>query len=187
MSFRNIRAVICGPSECGKTTLAAAGLVPWVWRRGRLRSIVFDPWLEKHPKAWGPTAWVTTDLAAFRRAVWGTSGCAVFWDESTDSLDRNAEENRSFFSRIRHNHPALFVLMHDFCVITPMMRANLTDAFVYRQTPKRCGDWADLFADSGMHHAAELEQYEFLHKVAFRPVRRLMPTEAELRTMDFIP
>lgn len=178
---------ICGPSKCGKTTLAQVGLVPWCWRRHRLRSIVFDPFLAKHPRAWGPTAWATADLDAFRRAVWGTSGCAVFWDESSDSLDRNAADDKRFFTRIRHEHRAFFVLMHDFVVLTPMMRANLSDAFVFRQTAERAKDWVNLFADDDMRQTATLEKREFVHKTAFEPATRHLPSLPELARMDFIP
>jgi hypothetical protein len=104
-----------------------------------------------------------------------------------DLTDESAFTIRvKFKPGIRHNHSAFFVLMHDFCVITPMMRANLTDAFVYRQTAKRCGDWVDLFADDDMQQAAALGQYEFVHKTAFRPIKRLLPTEDELGRMDFV-
>lgn len=177
---------ICGPSKCGKTTLAFH-MVPWLWSKHHLRSIVFDPWLQKHPHAWGPTAWVTPDLEAFRRAVWGTQGCAVFWDESSDSIDRNAAEDKRFFTRIRHDHRAFVIIMHDFCVLTPMMRANLSDAFVFKQTEERAHDWRRLFVDSDMLQTMNLQKREFVHKTAFEPVTRHLPTVAELERMDFIP
>jgi hypothetical protein len=180
-----ILAAICGGSKCGKTTLARVGLVPWLWRRHRLRSIVFDPFCRRNQ--WGPTAWATDDLEAFRRAVWGTAGCAVFWDESSDSLDRHAREDRKFFTRIRHEHRALFVLLHDFTVLTPLMRGNLSDAFIFRQTEQRAEDWASLFTDRDLLAAGDLRQREFLHKSAFRPVRRSLPTVEDLGRMDFIP
>lgn len=177
---------ICGPSKCGKTTLAWH-LVPWFWRKHRLRSIVFDPFLRKHPRAWGPTAWATPDLEAFRRAVWGTKGCFVVWDESSDSIDRNAREDKRFFTRIRHEHRAFAIITHDFCVLTPMMRANLSDAFVFKQTEERAHDWRRLFVDSDMLQTAELAKREFIHKTAFEPVRRLLPSLEELGRLDFIP
>jgi len=184
---KEILCAICGGSKSGKTVLAQRGLVPWLWRRHRLRSIAFDPFARRERAAWGPTAWVTDDLDAFRRAVWGTSGCAVFWDESSDSLDRNAAEDKRFFTRIRHEHRAFFVLMHDFTVLTPLMRGNLSDAFVFRQTSRRADDWAELFTDDALMQAEGLGQYEFLHKTAFRPVTRHRPTLPELSRMDFIP
>ena len=178
---------ICGGCKCGKTTLAQRGLVPWCWRRHRLRSIVYDPFAARNRAAWGATAWVTADIDAFRRAVWGTTGCAVFWDESSDSLDRHAAEDKRFFTRIRHEHRAFFVLMHDFTVLTPLMRGNLSDAFVFRQTSKRAQDWVELFTDDALADAATLAQYEFIHKTAFRPAQRLRPAVPELSRLDFIP
>ena len=178
-----ILAAICGGSKCGKTTLARLGLVPWLWRRHRLRSIVYDPFRAKNQ--WGPTAWVTDDQDAFRRAVWGTKGCAVFWDESSDSLDRNAAEDKRFFTRIRHEHRAFFVLCHDFTVLTPLMRGNLSDAFIFRQTARRAQDWAELFTDDALAAAANLAQREYIHKAAFRAPSRHLPTVAQLSTMEF--
>ena len=157
------------------------------WRPDGLNSCGTPVFLVRHPKAWGPTAWVTPDLDAFRRAVWGTRGCAVFWDESSDSLDRNVRKDKKFFTRIRHEHSALFVLMHDFTVLTPLMRGNLSDAFIFRQMDFRAADWASLFTDRDLLQADTLQKREFLHKTAFCPVTRHLPTLAELGRLDFIP
>lgn len=181
---QEIIAAICGGSKCGKTTVARA-IVVWLWRRHGLRSIVFDPFRRRND--WGPSAWVTDDIEAFRRAVWGTEGCAVIWDESSDSLDRNATKDRRFFTRIRHEHRAFFIMIHDFATLTPLMRGNLSDAFVFRQTEDRAKDWSSLFADRDLLKACEFDQYEFLHKSAFRPVRRMRPAVDALRGVDFIP
>jgi hypothetical protein len=138
---KEILCAICGGSKSGKTVLAQRGLVPWLWRRHRLRSIAFDPFARRERAPRGADC--LGDGRPGRlppRAVWGTSGCAVFWDESSDSLDRNAAEDKRFFTRIRHEHRAFFVLMHDFTVLTPLMRGNLSDAFIFRQTSRRADD-----------------------------------------------
>ena len=181
---KEILAAICGGSKSGKTTLAFA-LAHWIWREHGLRSIVYDPFAARQRAAWGKSAWVTSDLEAFRRAVWGTTACAVFWDESSDSLDRNAREDKRFFTRIRHEHRALFVLMHDFTVLTPLMRGNLSDAWIFRQTSKRADDWCNLFTDHRLRDAAELDQYQFIHKRAFRDPKRYKPSAADLKTINF--
>jgi hypothetical protein len=173
----NIRAVIDGPSESGKTTVAI-----WQarlqWQRHHRRSIVFDPWKREH--TWGPWAIVFDDIETFKKAVWKTKGFAIFWDESTDSLNRHAREDRAFFTAIRHNHPALFVMVHDYAVLSPVMRSSITEAFLFRQSSNRAKQWAEQFADDDILKASELAQYEFIHKRAFKPIERRKPTVEEL-------
>ena len=175
-----ILAVIIGGSRCGKTTLAIA-LVAMLWRRHRLRSIVFDPFKREHN--WGKTAFVTDDLETFKRAVRGTKGCAVFWDESTTTLRKTNPEDIAFFTAIRHNHRAFFSIGHDFTVLSPMMRANLSDAYVFRQGENRPAQWSGLFADLDMMQTADLIQREFIHKQPFKKIVRQLPTLAELAAL----
>src|SRR5689334_15958177 len=115
---------IVGMQQCGKTTLAKRKSRREFLAYGR-RSLVFDPWLSD----WGHWAWVTDDKAKFLRAVFGVHGCAVFWDESSDSLSRNGAEDRGFFTRLRQReirgklvgHPSIHVLAHDFAALAPIM------------------------------------------------------------------
>lgn len=172
--------VVVGGSKCGKTTLGRY-LVAQMWRQHRLRSIVFDPYWFKHN--WGPTAWVTGDLPRFKKAVLGVKGCAVFWDESTTTLKKSAMEDIAFFTQIRHNHKAFFCFGHDFTCISPTMRGNLSDAYVFRQTGKRSLDWIDLFADEEMAAVSTLEHREFIHKEAFKPIVRRKLTLAEIAAL----
>lgn len=182
-SGEEIIGAIVGGSKCGKTTLAR-GLVAGAWVFHGLRSIVFDPF--KARNRWPASAWVTADLDAFKRAVWNTSGCCVLWDESSDSIEKNAKEDRRFFTRVRHEHRAFFLLCHDLFVMAPIMRANLTDAYVFRQPEERADDWRRLFADAAMKQTAELARREFVHKVAFEPVRRRLPSLAEIACVPLI-
>lgn len=174
-----IIGIICGGSKCGKTTLAK-GLVSGAWRHHGLRSIVFDPFKKKKGNVWPASAWVSDDLEAFKRVVFQVGGCLVVWDESSDSLDRGTLESRKFFTRVRHEHPAFFLICHDFTVPTPMMRANITDAYIFRQPEERAEDWRKLFADEQMRQTADLVKREFIHKVAFEPIRRRLPSLEEI-------
>lgn len=170
-------AAIVGGSMSGKTTLAIA-LCRRERSRHHARSLVFDPFRTEHQ--WGAWAWVTDDIGAFRRAVLNTSGCAVFWDESTTSLKPATDEDKAFFVNLRHRHAALYLIAHDLNVMSPVMRGSLTDAYVFRQSRQRARDWAELFADDAMMQAATLGQYEFLHKRPFGAVTRHRPTPAQL-------
>jgi len=169
-----IIAVVCGPSKCGKSTLCVA-LAAWLWRVHKIRSLVYDP-IGKIK--WGAWCWVTGDLEKFKRAVWNTKGFAVFWDESSDSLDKNGD--RKFFTRIRHEHKAIYVICHDFAVLGPLMRGNLTDAYIFRQSEGRAREWLELFADRDLLQTAELQKREYVHKRPFEKIARRLPTLAEL-------
>lgn len=174
---KKIRAALIAPSEGGKTFLGT-GICRGLWKFHGLRSIVFDPW--KGESDWGKSAWVTKDFDAWKRAVTGTKGCAVFWDEATAYGGRD-RENVELFSQIRHNHPALFCFGHAYSTFLPIMRVNLTDLLIARSDPDDAAEWARIMTDPEIKTAAGLDQYQFLHKRAFRPVRRLQYTAAEIR------
>lgn len=172
-----IIGAVIGGSKCGKTTLAIA-IVASLYRKHGLRSIVFDPFRRKNN--WGAWAWVTDDLARFKKAVWGTKGCAIVWDESTDTINKHDRADQKFFSRIRHEHKAFFLICHDLQVMNIMMRGNLSDLYVFRQGVKRSKLYAEDFADEDLKQLAELGHREWIHKQPFRKIRRVLPTVAEL-------
>lgn len=175
-----IRAAIMGGSECGKTTLARF-LAARHWQRDRLASIVFDPWKREH--RWGNYCWVTSDLKRFESAVWGAKKpYAIVWDESTSTLNRDAEKIQ-FFTAIRHKHPAFYVLGHHYTALLPVMRDSLTEVYLFRQAQASAEKWADQLADREVIQSVDLAQYEFLHKRAFRPISRRRLNAAELKTL----
>jgi hypothetical protein len=177
MSEATVGAIV-GIQQCGKTT-AAKAKSRLEWRRHKRRSLVLDPWRSD----WGPWAWVTDDKAAFLRAAFGVHGFAVFWDESSDSLDRNASEDKAFFTRLRARdvggkrigHPAIYVMAHDFKALAPIMRGNLNEVLLFRQNEDRANDWARHFADRALLQSAELQKYEFIIKRPFETARRVRP------------
>jgi hypothetical protein len=175
-----IIAAIIGGSRCGKTTLAIA-LSAMHNRLHRMRSIVFDPFYFEHN--WGPHAWVTSDMEKFKRAVAGVKGCAVFWDESTTTMRNRSFEDVGFFSNIRHNHPAFYSIGHDPTVLSPTMRGNLSEAYIFRQSETRAAIWVELFTDTDMRQTTTLERREFIYKRAFEKIERRLPTLQELQTM----
>ena len=171
-----MRAALIGGSESGKTFFAI-GWSRGLWRRYRLRSIVFDPYAREN--VWGPQAWVTDDFEKFERAAFGTKGCAVFWDEGTMTGGRD-KENLKFFTAIRHNHPVFVFIGHGFATMLPIMRGSLTDLLLARRDPRDADQWAALTSDAAVMQATELAQYEFLHKRMFQPVRHLRHTAEQI-------
>lgn len=175
-----IIGAVIGPSKCGKTTLAIA-MVHQMRRRHGLRSLVFDPFKAKNN--WGPAAWVTSDLDTFKTVVFSVKGCAVFWDESSDSLDKNSRDDRRFFTRIRHEHKAFFLIAHDLTVMNPLMRGNLSDLYLFAQGPKRAALYAEDFNDPDLMQLTQLQKREFIHKRPFEKIVRRLPTLEELKNL----
>lgn len=174
----HVRAVVIGGSQSGKTSLAA-GLSRGFWRHCGLRSIVFDPWREID---FGAHAWVTSDFAEWRRAVWGVKGCVAVWDEATTNGGGD-EDNVDLFTAIRHNHPALVAIGHDYGSVLKRMRVNLTDLFLALSDADDARRWAGAMKDADVTKAADknlMPQYAFLHKRNFQPVRIRRHTLADL-------
>jgi hypothetical protein len=179
MSIQKIRAAVIGPSDGGKTQLVIAFSL-WLWKKHRLRTLAFDPWLREDPKRWGPHAWATNEWAKFTHVVTNTKGCCVVWDEATTNGGRD-RDNIKLFTEIRHNHPVLFALGHCYSAFLPVMRVNLTDLFLALDDADDAAEWAKIMKDPRIMEATKLDQYEFLHKRAFREIAIRKHTFAELK------
>jgi hypothetical protein len=171
-----IRCAVLAGSEDGKTFLCS-GLSRGHWRFDKLTSIVFDPW--KGETDWGRQAFVTADFDAFRRAVNGTTGKAVFWDEGSSTGGRD-RENADLFTAIRHRHPAFYFVGHRYDAMLPIMRSSLTEILVAACDSADLDPLARVMVDRAVMDAARLNQYEFLHKRKHRPARVLRHTKAEI-------
>lgn len=171
-----IRAAVIGGSESGKTFLAM-GFSRGLWKRHRLRSFVFDPWMEFD---WGPGAWVTKDFERWKHVVTNTRGGVAIWDESTAYGGRD-RENVPLFSQIRHQHPVLFCIGHAYSSILPLMRVNLTHLFITDPDEDDLKEWKSIMRDPDVMQAMTLKQYEFLRKRKFEPVRVLRHTAEQIR------
>lgn len=178
---RNIRAAFMGGSESGKSFLVS-GYTAGQWFYEKRRSIVFDPWCREHKRTnWGPGAWVSADFERWKRAVMsGPTGCAVVWDEGTSNGGRD-RDNIELFTAIRHRHPVFMFIGHRFDAMLPVMRTSLTDVYLARCRSGDAEEWADTLTDDDIMQATALAQYEFLHKRAFQPVRRMKHTPAEIQ------
>lgn len=156
MGAANLHCGIFGPGLSGKTTLAKH-LSKSYWEKHGIKSLVLDI----HRENWGAHAWVTSDPVLFDRMVWAESGCVVFIDESSDTIDREKEYTK-FFTRIRHRGHKLHVIGHDGSSLLPVMRQQIQTLFLFRQSFDPCKKWADLYSNKKIMDACSLEQYEFL-------------------------
>ncbi|OAM89863.1 hypothetical protein AW736_11120 [Termitidicoccus mucosus] len=169
---------VIGGSEDGKTFLTS-GLVRGEWRFNRRRAIVFDPW--KGETDWGVSAWVTDDFEKFRRAVAGTRGCCVVWDEGTSTGGR-ARDNVHLFTAIRHLHPSLYFIGHSYAAMLPIMRGSLTGVLLAVRDADDANEWAKVMVDESVRTmATRLAQYEFLYKRKHQPARVVKFTPEEIK------
>lgn len=179
MSESKRRVAVIGGSESGKTELVA-GLTRGHWAAQAVRALAFDPWLAENPRRWNPHGWATNEWEKFAHVVRRTSGFCVVWDEATMNGGRD-RENVGLLTEIRHAHPYLYAIGHDYASFLPVMRGSLTDLVLARRPVQEAKDWANQFSDAEIMRAADLGQYEFLHKRAFQPVRVLRYSLAQLK------
>lgn len=153
----SIHVGIFGPSLCGKT-YAAKQLSRAMMREGR-RSLVSDP----NRDIWGPQALVFGKLdEAFLRAVWRFRNCAVFIDEATISIDRDAAFT-DLFTRSRHAGHIIHVMGHRATVLLPIQRDQFGTLFLFRQSPGAAKIWSEEWAEIRIQGATSLKKYEFLY------------------------
>lgn len=152
----NLHVGIFGPGLSGKTTLAKH-LSRAYWNLSGIKSIVLDI----HREDWGKQAWVTDNEDAFDKMVWAERGCAVFVDESSDTIDRSKAFTK-FFTRIRHRGHKMHVIGHDGSSLLPVQRQQLQTLFLFRQSEDPCKEWAKLYGNRGIMEACTLDQYYFL-------------------------
>jgi hypothetical protein len=173
----NRRIAIMGGSESGKTALAI-GLSRGLWSAQKTRTLAFDPYCRKND--WGGQAWVTDEFLKFQHVVFRLQGFAAFWDEGTSTGGRDRDKVK-FFTAIRHNSAFFAFMGHDHTTMLPIMRGSLTDVILFRQSETAAAYWADLFTDRDLLRSTDLPQYAAMHKRAFRPVRSLAFSEADLK------
>ncbi len=166
---------ISGRRTCGKTTLAIE-LCRASFSAERRYSIVLDPKAEEHD--WGPHCWVTPD-----REKWLTKwqqpacrGCNLVWEETATTLNRDRDFEHVFtMTAGKHGH-RLIVTCHGWASLTRTMRQQITELYLFRQSPEEAAEWAALLTDRQILEACELDptRREFLHVRLGRPARRVV-------------
>lgn len=140
----------------GKTTLAKY-MSRNYWQASGIKSIALDI----HREQWGEQAWITENPESFDKMVWAEKGCAVFIDESSDTIARDGEMTK-FFTRIRHNGHKLHVIGHSGTSLLPVMREQLQTLFLFRQSHDPAKEWSKLYGNPAIMVSTRLNQYEFL-------------------------
>ena len=151
---------IFGPGQSGKTTLAKA-LSKSMAKLG-IETMLLDP----NGEEWGRHAKSFTDEAKFWPEVWRAEKKFIICEEATETIARNTDLI-SVFTRIRHRGHKLCIVGHSGTNLLPIMRQQFHALYLFRQSEKACGIWAEEFMDKRIHLAATLKRYEFLRCIMF--------------------
>jgi hypothetical protein len=158
---------IFGPTLSGKSTLAKALCGEFETQRG-MRALVLDP----HGEKWAPNSKVFTNEEKFWETVWAARRCVVVVEEASTTLRRDREFMPAF-TRIRHNEHKLIVVGHNGTDLLPGMRRQLGTLYLFLQDPDAAAEWAKQMCDKRLLEAQNLQQYEFLKKVAYQAPRKM--------------
>lgn len=161
-----------GRTGCGKTFLAQHDTAEY-WRQFRYRSVVLDINPDQH-KGWGVWSWVTADREAWLAKVRhpATRNVMVFCDDATMTVNR-APELLDLFTRLSRRGRRLHVCGHGNSNFTPLMRAQITELFLFRVSRDEAAEWASLFADDTIKRATQLnfDAHEFVWATLGKPSR----------------
>ena len=159
---------VFGRRLSGKTTLLRAVLRSYFAAEGR-RALVLDPNLEP----WGEFAWVTADRDRMMAKLWASWGCNVVVEEAGSTIRRDAEVTE-LFTRSGHRCHRVFVAGHTSSSLLPVMREQLTELYLFRQSQREADGWAELFTNDEIRQSTGLDYdaREFLHVRLGHPVRR---------------
>jgi phosphate starvation-inducible protein PhoH len=158
---------IAGPKLSGKTTLAKH-LAAEYWRREKVRALVLDINADKWPEG----CLTMSDEEKFWDIVWNAKGCLVIVDEASTVIQRD-KELIPVFTRLRHRQHRLIVICHSAVDLLPQMRAQFDTLYLFRQSEKSAGIWAECFTQKELVAASELQQYEFIFAQLYKmPLRQ---------------
>jgi len=149
---------IFGPGQSGKTTLAKH-LSRYYFDNYSRKSLVLDPNREE----WGRHAMVfgLEDEERFWFQCWRMQRCAVFVEESADTIKRD-RDLIPVFTRLRHQGHKLHVSGHDAMDLLPVMRRQISTLYLFRQDEDSAAVWAKQFTDKRIFESCKLLQYQFL-------------------------
>lgn len=147
---------IFGPGLSGKTTLAKR-LSRVYWETKGTKSIVLDPIGD----SWGRHAFVTRDREKFLWMLGHERQCAVFIEESSETVDRDRTMVHMFTS-IRHKGHRTHVIGHTGASLLPVMREQLQTLYLFRQPRSAAEIWSELLSEPEILQACRLKQFEFL-------------------------
>jgi hypothetical protein len=143
---------IMGPTESGKTTLARY-LCAQMKRQG-VGTLVCDPLFHE----WDAD-WITPSIEKFLAKAKTSRRCALFIEESGQTVDRG-KDYEWLFTTARHWGHKTFISGHAGRQILPIMREQCSTLFLFRCSATVCKGWESEYGPE-IYAATSLEKYQF--------------------------
>lgn len=143
--------------ESGKTTLAKI-----ISRKLRARGhgvLVLDKW--RSPD-WNAHE-VVTDADQFKELVYQSRKCYCFVDEAPETLELDRENNH-FATMSRHWGHSFYFISQRVTGLTPMIRTNCSNIFLFKQHHEDAKILAREFACDNLFMSKTLRKGEFIAK-----------------------
>jgi hypothetical protein len=160
-----IHTIVTGPSSCGKTSLVRA--IVGAAQRQRVGVIALDPELNN----WWRTAYLTDAPARFLAWARAAQRCVLVVEEAKETLARDPQYSWLTTRSRKWGHHCI-VIAQRYTMVLPDLRASCDEIYTFRQGARDVDAIVDHFTDETLRAASDLQQYEFLHKRPFEPVKR---------------
>ena len=156
-----MHTLILGMTESGKTTTAKV-LISVFKRRG-IKSIVLDPF---NDPGFGAD-YQTNNSDDFLKMVWSSRKCHVYVDESGKAIGRYNQLMDELATTGRHWGHSCFFITQKATQISPIIRDQCGQVFLFGSGHQSCKMIAEEFNDKEFLNATALKQGEFYHKTRF--------------------
>jgi len=163
--------IIIGQTESGKTTLAKS-LAGWYKRHG-VGIVVLDPMLDP---GWNAD-WITDNpdkFLAFVRDPDQCLQCALFIDESSESINKYDKEFNWITCRSRHHGHVAHLISQRAQDINPSTRAQATTLYIFNVNPVDAKQYALDFNAPAALDAPNLPQGTCIKIERFKPAQRIV-------------
>jgi DNA helicase HerA-like ATPase len=160
-------SLIIGTTASGKTEFAKS--LARRYKRRKVSVIVYDPFMDD----WGDADLVTPDMGKFMKGAEKSSNCALFVDESGEAIGQYNTETFWLATRARHaGHSSHFITQRT-AQLSPTVRDQCHNLFVFRVSPKDAEILSNEFVDEEIKRAPSLPQYHVIWKARFGEAREI--------------
>lgn len=160
-------SLILGTTASGKTVFAQS--LSRRYNRRKTAVIVYDPFMDPD---WEAT-FVTDDMNRFMKAAAKSENCALFVDESGEAVGQYNDETFWLATRARHSGHSTHFIAQRAAQLSPTVRDQCHNLFVFRISPKDAEILSNEFVDDEIKTAPELPQYNLIWKARFGTARRI--------------
>lgn len=162
-----MHTLICGTTECGKTTLARIILNQWIRINGNNSAIVFDPLTAKWPVK------VYHDVDTFLALATKEKSKLIIVDESGTSLSRFEASHNWLATQSRHRgHSVVFISQRP-ALLSPTIRNQCSMLFCFCVSENDAISLASDFVEPELIKAPTLKQFHCIKKMRFKKIELL--------------